>query len=274
MDASEIGVVFDCDGTLLDSMGVWHGLQNELAERAGGTLTAEDVAALAPMSIPECGAFFHERFGLGESDREVVGMIDEYMLDFYRHRAEPRPGALEFVQGLAQAGAHLTVASSSPKPYLMAGIERCGFAPYLERVLSVEDVHSTKREPDVWDRAREIMGTSKQLTWGVEDSAYAIGTLAGAGYRTATTPARGMPCRLPRSTRSAASRTSRSRNSSPGTSSRSSSARRTSRGNEGIGDSRCLSSPSFQCLLSLVVRLLVRNGPSGRACPLIRLGSQ
>ena len=50
--------------------------------------------------------------------------------------------------------------------------------------MSVEDVHSTKREPDVWDRAREIMGTSKQLTWGVEDSAYAIGTLAGAGYRT------------------------------------------------------------------------------------------
>ena len=27
MDASEIGVVFDCDGTLLDSMGAWHGLQ-------------------------------------------------------------------------------------------------------------------------------------------------------------------------------------------------------------------------------------------------------
>lgn len=175
MDASEIGVVFDCDGTLLDSMGVWHGLQNELAERAGGTLTADDVAALAPMSIPECGAFFYEKFGLGESDRDVVGMIDEYMLDFYRNRAEARPSALEFVQGLAQAGAHLTVASSSPKPYLMAGIERCGFAPYLERVLSVEDVHSTKREPDVWDRAREIMGTSKQLTWGVEDSAYAIG---------------------------------------------------------------------------------------------------
>ena len=128
MDASEIGVVFDCDGTLLDSMGVWHGLQNELAERAGDTLTADDVAALAPMSIPECGAFFHEKFGLGESDHEVVGMIDEYMLDFYRHRAEARPGALVFVQGLAQAGAHLTVASSSPKPYLMAGIERCGFA--------------------------------------------------------------------------------------------------------------------------------------------------
>ena len=52
------------------------------------------------------------------------------------------------------------------------------------RVVSGEDGQCTKREPDVWDRAGEIMGTSKQLTWGVEDSAYAIGTLAGAGYRT------------------------------------------------------------------------------------------
>lgn len=185
MDASEIGVVFDCDGTLLDSMGVWHGLQNELAERAGGTLTAEDVAALAPMSIPECGAFFHERFGLGESDREVVGMIDEYMLDFYRHRAESRPGALEFVQGLAQAGAHLTVASSSPKPYLMAGIERCGFAPYLERVLSVEDVHSTKREPDVWDRGSRDHGNVQATDLGASRIPHTPSARSpGAGYRT------------------------------------------------------------------------------------------
>ena len=194
-------------------------------------------------------------------------MIDEYMLDFYRNRAEARPGALEFVQGLAQAGAHLTVASSSPKPYLMAGIERCGFAPYLERVLSVEDVHSTKREPDVWDRAREIMGTSKQLTWGVEDSAYAIGTLAGAGYRTlgiydSDDAGAWDALQLPRSTRSAASRTSRSRNSSPGTSNRSSSARRTSK-----RDARtpcCLCSLCFRRWLSLVVRLLLRNGASTR----------
>ena len=61
MDASEIGVVFDCDGTLLDSMGVWHGLQNELAERAGGYHDyTDDVAALAPMSIPECGVLPRE----------------------------------------------------------------------------------------------------------------------------------------------------------------------------------------------------------------------
>ncbi len=184
MDAGKIGVIFDCDGTLIDSMGVWYEMQGVLIERAGGTLTSEDVAAMGPMSIPECGVYLHEQYGLGESGPDVVRMIDEYMLDFYGNRAEARPGALAFVEGLARAGVHMTVASSSPKPYLMAGLERCGFAPMLERILSVEDVHSTKREPAVWDRAREIMGTPLATTWGVEDSAYAVDTLRNAGYRT------------------------------------------------------------------------------------------
>ena len=217
MDASNIGVIFDCDGTLLDSMGVWHELQYDLAKRADGELTADDIAALAPMSIPECGAYFHEHFGLGEDDRDVVRMIDEYMLDFYRNRAEARPGALEFVRALAEAGAHLTVASSSPKPYLMAGMQRCGFAPLLDRVLSVEDVHSTKRQPDVWDRAREIMGTPKETTWGVEDSAYATRATARSACTIATTPARGRQCKPAPNTRSKPSRTSSSKTSLNGT---------------------------------------------------------
>ena len=65
MDASKIGVVFDCDGTLLDSMGVWHGLQNELAERAEARRPPTIAAALAPMSIPECGAYLPRAVRLG-----------------------------------------------------------------------------------------------------------------------------------------------------------------------------------------------------------------
>lgn len=184
MDASRIGVIFDCDGTLLDSMGVWREVEGELARRAGVTLTAADVDELTTLTIPECGAFFHERYGLGESNEAVVRTIDELMLDFYRTRAEARPGALAFVRGLAERGVRMSVASSSPLPYLQAGLARCGFAPYLDAVVSVDDVGKSKREPAVFDRAREAMGTPLATTWGVEDSVYAVRTLRDAGYRT------------------------------------------------------------------------------------------
>lgn len=184
MAASRIGVIFDCDGTLLDSMRVWRETEAELARRANVTLSAAETDALTAMTIPECGAFFHERFGLGSSGDDVVAMMDELMLEFYRERVLARPGALAFVQGLAGRGVHMSVASSSPQPYLQAGLERCGFAPYFDAIVSVDDVGASKREPAVYDRAREAMGTPLATTWGVEDSVYAIRTLKAADYRT------------------------------------------------------------------------------------------
>ena len=147
MDAFRIGVIFDCDGTLIDSMMVWRETEAGLARRANVTLTAAEIDALTAMTIPECGAFFHERFGLGSSGDEVVAMMDELMLEFYRERALARPGALEFVQALAERGVRMSVASSSPQPYLQAGLERCGFAPYLDAIVSVDDVGASKHEP-------------------------------------------------------------------------------------------------------------------------------
>lgn len=183
MDATCIGVIFDCDGTLIDSMGVWRDLEAELAQRAGITLTEEDVDHLTTYTIPECGAFFHEQHGLGASGADVVDMINDFMLDFYQTRAQARPGALEFVKDLAESGIHVSVASSSPQAFLQAGMKFCGFTPYLDAIVSVDDVGRPKREPAVYDRARELMGTPLETTWGVEDALYAIRTLNGANYR-------------------------------------------------------------------------------------------
>ena len=179
-----IGVIFDCDGTLIDSMDAWRDLEGELGRRVGVELTSEDRQTLCTLNIPESAQYFHDRFGLGASGDEVVGMMDEIMLDFYGHRAVARPGALAFIDGLARHGVVMSVASSSPKPYLEAGLACAGIAPYLEAVVSVEDVHSSKRNPKVYDHTRNLMGTSTALTWGFEDAIYAVRTLARAGYGT------------------------------------------------------------------------------------------
>ena len=98
MAGSAFGVIFDCDGTLIDSMGAWRELEADLARRVGAELDKEDTDALTTMSIPECGAYLHGKFGLGESFEEVVGMIDDFMMDYYANRSVARPGALRFVR--------------------------------------------------------------------------------------------------------------------------------------------------------------------------------
>lgn len=179
-----IGVIFDCDGTLIDSMNAWRDMEADFARRAGGELSRADRDLLTTLTTPEAGRFFHEKFGLGASADEVVCMVNDYMLDFYSTRAVARPGALSFVRGLAERGARLSVASSSPIAFLRAGLGHTGFAPYLDAVVSVDDVGKPKREPDVYQRARNLMGTNLPATWGVEDAVYAIGTLSRAGFHT------------------------------------------------------------------------------------------
>ena len=120
--AAAQGVIFDCDGTLLDTMHAWRDVEDELARRAGGVLTKHDTDKLTTLTIPEAGEYLHELFGLGEDGPHVVRMIDELMLEHYRAQAHERPGALAFVQGLAERGVAMSVASSSPQTYLQAGL--------------------------------------------------------------------------------------------------------------------------------------------------------
>lgn len=179
---SHIGVIFDCDGTLIDSMAAWRALEEDLAARAGREFTREDADALTVRTIPECGVYVHEKFGLGECPADVERMINDFMMEFYSERAELRLGAMAFVQGLARRGVHMTVASSTPQPLLEAGLEHAGMTPYLEAIVSVDVVGKSKREPAVYDHARAIMGTEKRFTWGFEDALYAVQTLKRAGY--------------------------------------------------------------------------------------------
>ena len=182
MRGKTIGAIFDCDGTLLDSMGAWREMESEFAHRAGGELTEADRDLLTTLTTPEAGRFFHEKFGLGSSADDVVRMVNEYMLNYYSTRAVARPGALSFVQGLSELGVRLSVASSSPVAFLRAGLAHTGFLPLLDAVVSVDDVGKPKREPAVYERTQSLMGTDAAMTWGFEDAVYAIGTLKRAGF--------------------------------------------------------------------------------------------
>ena len=178
------GAIFDCDGTLLDSAGAWRAVEAQLVREAGGVPTSALTDELAPMTIPEAAAHLHVKYGVGKSAEDVVRLIGERMLAFYRTEAEGRPGALAFVRALKERGIRVSVASSSPQDYLQAGLEHAGFMPYLDAVVSVDDVGASKREPAVYDRAAELMGCTRAEAWGFEDSLYAVRTLKAAGYYT------------------------------------------------------------------------------------------
>lgn len=182
MDFSQIGVIFDCDGTLVDSMSAWRALEEDLAARAGREFTREDADALTVRTIPECGEYVHEKFGLGETPADVEQMINDFMFDYYSGRVETRPGAADFVRALAARGVRMGVASSTPQHLLDACFAHVGLSSCFADIVSVDRVGVSKRQPVVYDYVRGVLGTDLSFTWGFEDALYAVQTLRRAGY--------------------------------------------------------------------------------------------
>ena len=176
------GAIFDCDGTLLDSLNSWRGLEGVLSDAARVQVTPEERALFTTFTIPEVACYFHEHYGLLHSVDAVIDFIDDYMMDYYAHRANVIPGVLPFLEACAQADVSMCVASSSAQRYLRAGLKSAGIAEYFPHVFSVEDIGSTKREPLIFEHAQEALGTARDTTWGIDDSLYALETLNIAGF--------------------------------------------------------------------------------------------
>lgn len=176
------GAIFDCDGTLLDSLEAWRGIEGVLAREAKVHVSAEERALFTTFTIPEVAGYFHETYGLGKTAESVQALINEYMLDYYQNRASLLPGVVQFLEACAREDVIMSVASSSALEFLEAGLAGTGIREYFSSVISVDQVGSSKREPYIFNYACEQMKTDRKTTWGFEDSVYAMKTLSDAHF--------------------------------------------------------------------------------------------
>ena len=110
-DAS--GFIFDCDGTLLDTMRMWDEVEERQFRGTGHDFTTAELEELrsAPMDI--AARILHERYGLGTSTEDVLATTDSMLLDFYENHAEPLPGVREFVSEARSRGIATVIEGSN-----------------------------------------------------------------------------------------------------------------------------------------------------------------
>lgn len=179
-----VGFIFDCDGTLLDTMGAWLSMEDTFASRVGGRIDKAMRETLCTMTMPEEAVFLHETFGVGASPAALEKEIDEYFMSYYAQKAEAKPGACELVEEVRRRGIPCAIASSSPHAYLEAGLARAGLLDAFSAVLSTDDVGASKRERKIYDTAAKSMRAIPELTWCFDDAVYALRAMKKAGFKT------------------------------------------------------------------------------------------
>ena len=167
-------VIFDADGTLVDSEGIGLGLLAEHAQALGVGLGAQEISALRGESMADCLAHLARRLG-----QPLPGGFEQRlrqaMADAFAERLQPMPGALEVLSSLRVP---FCVATNGPraKVALTLGVTR--LAPWLgERVFCAPEVGSFKPEPGLFLAAAQALGVAPSRCAVVEDSV--PGMLAG-----------------------------------------------------------------------------------------------
>ena len=90
--------IFDCDGTLLDSMGMWLSIQPELLARHGIETVPSDFARFEHLSLEdECQAY-HDTWGICSDGAEVLSELNAMLLEKYDGAIGERDGALDFLK--------------------------------------------------------------------------------------------------------------------------------------------------------------------------------
>lgn len=178
-------VIFDMDGVVLDSMGIWQDLGKRFLLSQGRQAKADLNAVLYDMTVEEGAEYMRTEYGLECSVSEILAGLDAIIKDFYYSEVMAKDGIKTLMQYFYEQGIPMAVATSSARDHIEKALERNGLLQYLSGIYTTADVGESKRTPKLYNLVREKLGAAAGDTLVFEDAVFCLETARAAGYKTA-----------------------------------------------------------------------------------------
>ena len=116
------GAIFDADGTLLDSMGMWDTVGERYLISQGVRPPAGLREALFPLSLAQCAVYLKDRFALPLAPSAIEAGINGVIRSFYAGEVVAKAGVLDFLRGLKAKGVPLYLATATDREVITKGL--------------------------------------------------------------------------------------------------------------------------------------------------------
>jgi HAD superfamily hydrolase (TIGR01509 family) len=177
-------VIFDCDGTLVDSEPLSRAAWDTVLERHGYVTTDDTYPDLVGRSYAHVHAFFSERIdGLPAPD-PLWAAYSDALFTLIDVRLEPFVDALDTLGELRTRGVQVAVASSSMRERLDRTLQRVGLDDAFAVTVAGDEIAHGKPAPDMFLAAAAAMAVPAAKCAVIEDSAPGVQAGLAAGMRT------------------------------------------------------------------------------------------
>ena len=181
-------VLWDLDGTLVDSEPLHHRTLVELLVAEGCRIPPDIEATVIGMSIDEVHAILQGSLGLALPLDVFAARRTRLYLDLVRD-LKPRAGAFDVVEAIAAAGLAQAIVSNSERQIVDANIVASGFDQFGMPSVSRDDVAMPKPHPEPYLRGATLLGIPIAACVVVEDSPTGARAGLASGARVIAWPA-------------------------------------------------------------------------------------
>jgi len=183
------GVLFDMDGTLVDSEKVWDVGLSELAARYGGVLSADARARMVGTNMGMSMAILHDDLGQPWRDPDAsVTWLEARMKELFAAGLVWRPGAAELLTRLDAAGVPMALVTATRRHLVDVALDTIGRG-HFRAVVTGDEVDQTKPHPLPYLTAAALLGVDVRRCVAIEDSPTGVASALAAGAAVLAVPA-------------------------------------------------------------------------------------
>lgn len=176
-------VIFDLDGTLVDSMWMWKDIDIEYLGRHGIEVPKELDKEIEGKSYTETAVYFKERFALTAPLEEIKKEWVRMAYDKYQYEVPLKKGTIEFLKYLKESGIHTGIATSNSVDLVQAVLRSHGVEEYFDSIHTACEVPAGKPAPDIYLLVAKELKTEPSHCLVFEDVPNGIRAGKNAGMR-------------------------------------------------------------------------------------------
>jgi len=167
-------VIFDMDGTLIDSIWVWAQVDFDYLKRLDIDLPEDLRRNIEGLSFPETAIYFKNRFNISDSIDVIMKDWKDMVYDYYHNVIALKKGVTLYLDYLKGRGLKIGIATSNSMDLTVAVLKRNGVLQYFDEIVTTDQVPRDKSFPDVFVETSKRLGVAPSECLVFEDTYCAV----------------------------------------------------------------------------------------------------
>ena len=175
-------VIFDLDGTLIDSTSIWNDVDKTFFARRGCEVPETYGKEIAHIGLKAAAILTKEKYFRNEEIDDILNEWNQLSLEEYKNTIPLKNNAKELLNCLYKNEVKIALATANSEALYLPCLERLNIKDYFSFIIDVNSCKEGKNSSEIYDKVISYFGCTKEETAIFEDSYTAIKTAYLSGY--------------------------------------------------------------------------------------------